>query len=387
MNIENEIEKIIRSIGDLNVSEYGSLYKFFNDSKLEGIFATIHYRLVDLFVLMNTRLPVTENSNQHFWANESRELKDTIRLVNKLKRILDQTKHSFKINEYYNQLFEKCSEFLVDYGGSTMPMGLEKVDIYYKIPIFSLSNSIVLKSYPSKINANLQLIGEGSYAKVFKYKDPNYQKDFVVKKAKSDLNPKELLRFRREFKEMKKLNSPYIVEVYKYLDETNEYIMEFMDKTLDKHLKGTNSGLSIDKRKAICYQFLKGLEYLHSKNLLHRDLSPKNVLVKIFEDTEIFKISDFGLVKIMKSELTSLSTEVKGYFNDPQLKLDGYSNYTFEHEMYATTMIILFILTGKTNVNKIKDHKLIEIRNIGLNPDKSKRFKSLEILRGYIRDL
>lgn len=78
MNIENEIEKIIRSIGGLSVSEYGSLYKFFNDSKLEGIFATIHYRLVSLFESMNTRLPVTENSNQHFWVNESRELKDTI---------------------------------------------------------------------------------------------------------------------------------------------------------------------------------------------------------------------------------------------------------------------------------------------------------------------
>lgn len=386
MNIENEIEKIIRDIGNLYVSEYGPLYEIFIDSKLVGVFATFHSKLVALFELMNNRLPVTENSNSHFWANESRELKHCIRQINKLKRVLFNTKYSFKVDEYYDQLFEQCNKFLVESGGSTMPIGFKEVDIYYTIPIFYPSNNLALKSNYSETKVNLQLIGEGSYAKVFKYKDPHYGKDFVVKRAKTDLSSKELLRFKREFEEMKKLNSPYVVEVYTYCDEKNEYIMEFLDRTLEEHLKLLNSSLSKDRRKSICYQFLKGLEYLHSKNLLHRDLSPKNVLVKIFENTEVFKISDFGLVKILESDLTSLSTGMKGYCNDPQLKLEGFDNYTFEHEIYAITMIILFILTGKTNVEKIKDEKLIEIRNIGLNPDKSKRFKSLEILKKYIRD-
>lgn len=387
MNIENEIEKICRSIGEINSSEYGSLYKFFNDPKLVGIFGTFHANLVGLFEQMNTRLPVTENSNPHFWAHESRELKNNIRLINRLKRSLNNTKHSFKIDKYYDQLFEECSTFLVESGGSTMPIGFKEIDIYYTTPIFSPNDSVTLKSNHIETIANLQLIGKGSYAKVFKYNDLQYQKDFVLKRAKSNLTPKELLRFRREFEEMKQLNSPYIIEVYKYFEESNEYTMEFMDRTLDEHLKVTNSSLSKEKRKQICYQFLKGLDYLHSKNLMHRDLSPKNVLVKIYENVEVFKISDFGLVKTMKSELTSLSTDFKGYFNDPQLKLEGFYNYAFEHEIYSATMIILFILTGKTNMDKIKDPKLIEIRNIGLNPDKSKRFKSVEKLIDYIRIL
>lgn len=387
MNIENEIEKISRSIGELNSSEYGSLYEFFNDSKLVGIFGTFHANLVQLFEQMNTRLPVTENSNPNFWAHQSRELKNNIRLINRLKRSLNNTKHSFKIDKYYDELFEECSKFLVESGGSTMPIGFKEIDIYYTTPIFSPNDSVTLKSNHFETIANLQLIGEGSYAKVFKYKDLQYQKDFVLKRAKSNLNPKELIRFRREFEEMKQLNSPYIVEVYKYFEESNEYTMEFMDRTLDEHLKVTNSSLSKEKRKQICYQFLKGLDYLHSKNLMHRDLSPKNVLVKIYENVEVFKISDFGLVKTMKSELTSLSTDFKGYFNDPQLKLDGFYNYAFEHEIYSATMIILFILTGKTNMDKIRDPKLVEIRNIGLNPDKSKRFKSVEILLDHIRIL
>jgi len=301
MNIENEIEKIIRNIGTINSLEYGSLYGFFNNPKLVSIFGTFHSNLVQLFEQMNTRLPVTENSNPHFWAHQSRELKKNISQINRLKRSLNNTKYNFKIDEYYDQLFEECSEFLVESGGSTMPIGFKEIDIYYTTPIFLLNDSVTLKSNHFETIANLQLIGEGSYAKVFKYYDLQYHKNFVLKRAKSNLTPKELIRFRREFDEMKKLNSPYIVEVYKYFEESNEYTMEFMDRTLDEHLKVINSNLSKEKRKLICYQFLKGLDYLHSKNLMHRDLSPKNVLVKIYENVEVFKISDFGLVKTMKS--------------------------------------------------------------------------------------
>lgn len=387
MNIENEIENISRSIGDINSSEYGYLYDSFNNPKLVSIFGILHSNLVLLFDKMNTRLPVTENSTPHFWAHESRELKKNINLINRLKESLNNTKHSFKIDKYYGQLLENCLEFLVESGGSTMPIGFKKIDIYYTIPIFLLNDSITLKSNHVETRASLQLIGEGSYAKVFKYNDPQYQKEFVLKRANPTLSEKELLRFKREFEEMKQLNSPYIVEVYKYSEESNEYTMEFMDRTLDEHLSINNSSLSKEKRKLICFQFLKGLDYLHSKNLLHRDLSPKNVLVKIYENVEVFKISDFGLVKTIKSELTSLSTDFKGYFNDPKLKIEGFSSYAFEHEIYSATMIILFILTGKTNMDKIKDQKIVEIRDIGLNPDKSKRFKSVEILIEHIRQL
>lgn len=38
-------------------------------------------------------------------------------------------------------------------------------------------------------------------------------------------------------------------------------------------------------------------------------------------------------------------------------------------------------------MDKIKDPKLVEIMNIGLNPDKSKRFESVEILIDHIRIL
>ncbi|XQF94187.1 protein kinase domain-containing protein (plasmid) [Pseudoalteromonas espejiana] len=49
---------------------------------------------------------------------------------------------------------------------------------------------------------------------------------------------------------------------------------------------------------------------------MHRDISPKNILLKEYDDVAVVKIADFGLVKIVDSELTSENTDFKGYYND-----------------------------------------------------------------------
>lgn len=223
----------------------------------------------------------------------------------------------------------------------------------------------------------LKLIGEGSYAQVFKYKDTFYDHPFVLKRAKKDLSPKELHRFKREFEQMKALNSPYIVEVYSYNEDNQEYLMEFMDCTLDIYMSKNNGKLSFFQRKSIASQVLRAFKYIHSKDLLHRDICPKNVLVKLYDDIFVIKVSDFGLVKIPESDLTSFSTDYKGYFNDPELRLDGFNTYCIVHETYAITRLIFFILTGRTNTEKIINPQLKEFVSTGLCSDKSKRYQDI----------
>jgi len=43
-------------------------------------------------------------------------------------------------------------------------------------------------------------------------------------------------------------------------------------------------------------------------------------LLKKYDDVVVVKIADFGLVKVVDSDLTSASTNFKGYFNDPSLE-------------------------------------------------------------------
>ena len=70
---------------------------------------------------------------------------------------------------------------------------MEKVELYYTIPIFNPQDSIDIESLYNSLNVELKFIGEGSYAKVYKYKDPFYKKSFVVKRAKDNLNAKEIV--------------------------------------------------------------------------------------------------------------------------------------------------------------------------------------------------
>jgi len=95
----------------------------------------------------------------------------------------------------------------------------------------------------------------------------------------------------------------------------------------------------------------------------------------VYDDgTTIAKVADFGLVKSPELEITSLETEVKGYFNDPELATEGFTSYSMEHEIYALTKLLYFVLTGKINVSKIKNASHKSFVACGLNPDKSKRY-------------
>ena len=64
------------------------------------------------------------------------------------------------------------------------------------------------------------------------YVDPDYDIKFAVKRAKKDLDERDLQRFKQEFEVLKKLSFPYVVEVYRHDEAHNEYRLEYCDTTL-----------------------------------------------------------------------------------------------------------------------------------------------------------
>lgn len=384
MNIDNYIETQYREllIKGINI-EFLDLYNTVENTKLREVLSTLHYYFVSLFRTMNQRLPTGDNG-AHFWADPSRDLISIIEITLGLYNSLKNSKFAFEIDDYYFSLIKKCRDFLSSSGGSVLPANMEKVDLYYVQPIFKMLNSITIKNINTDLVYELKQIGEGSYANVYKYKDTFYNRNYVIKRAKKDLSNKEILRFKREYEEMRELSSPYILEVYRYNDEKNEYIMEYMDYTLDSYMAKNNSKLSKIQRKGMVQQVLRAFDYIHSKGILHRDISPKNILLKEYEDVSVIKISDFGLVKVPHSELTTINTDFKGYFNDPSLITEGFNSYNILHETYALTRIVYCIMTGKTNIKNIEDYKLKEFVEKGLNPDKTKRFQNVsEMIQSF----
>lgn len=378
MNIENYIESQYRellSCSQIN-AEYSDLYKSFRNQKLREILMTLHHDLVGLFRTMNERLPTGEHE-AHFWAEPSRDLIKRIEMIFGLVSSLKETPLAFQIDPYYLDLLTRCRDFLSSSGGSSLPPNMAKVELYYTLPIFLPLSSITISHKQQDFTFDLKLIGSGSYANVYKYKDTFYNRPFILKRAKKELTDKEVARFKREFDVMNGLSSPYILEVYCYNPDKNEYIMEYMDYTLDGYIAAHNSTLTIIQRKGIAQQILRAFDYLHSKGHLHRDISPKNILIKEYDDTLVVKLSDFGLVKIPDSTLTTVNTEFKGYFNDPALVVEGFNTYGIVHETYALTRVIYFVMTAKTNTEKITNQNLRAFVEKGLNPDKTKRFQNI----------
>jgi eukaryotic-like serine/threonine-protein kinase len=73
---------------------------------------------------------------------------------------------------------------------------------------------------------------------------------------------------------------------------------KYCDATLGQYIASNNAKLSFGTRKRVALQFLYGLNYLHSKGHLHRDVSYGNVLVKRYDGVAVVvKLSDFGLLR------------------------------------------------------------------------------------------
>ena len=347
------------------------LYNDIDNPKLRIIFATLHQEFNRLIIFMYNK------TNGHFNADESRALDYYINFFEDTKYTLKDTIYSFDLNEDYKKFLNDCTKFLSLSGGSTIPADLNRIRIIDYEPIFFLRKSIKVSRNSEDKRFNIQLIGTGSYAQVFKYHDDFYDTDVVIKRADKNLNEKEIERFKKEYSIMKSMNSPYILKVYRYEEKNNEYYAEFVDETLYDYIIRNNSKLSVEKRKNIAYQIFKAFSYIHSNELLHRDISLTNVLINHYDNSDIIKISDFGLVKEKDSNLTTTESDIKGSLNDSNLFVIGFKNYSMEYETYALTRLILFVMTGKTNLEKIKDNNIRNFVLKGTNGDVNKRYHSI----------
>ena len=161
--------------------------------------------------------------------------------------------------------------------------------------------------------------------------------------------------------------------------------MEYMDSTLLDYIQKNNSKLTTQIRANLVYQLLKGLNYIYSKGILHRDISYTNILIKEYDSTLVLKISDFGLVKTKDSDLTRTDESIKGSLHDPNLDVVGYKNYKLEHEIYSLMFVINFIMTGKRSFSECKDETFKQFLLKGVNPDLSKRYTNIgEIRRAFV---
>ena len=144
----------------------------------------------------------------------------------------------------------------------------------------------------------IRKINEGSYGIVYKAKDKNNNEIVAIKKIKLNLNNDNGFPITsiREIKILFCLNHKNII-TYKEIVCGSSYdkiyaVMEYMDYELKNLIITHHYMFSMRNIKSIIYQILKGVNFIHSNWVIHRDIKSSNILIN---KNGIVKIGDFGL--------------------------------------------------------------------------------------------
>lgn len=171
-----------------------------------------------------------------------------------------------------------------------------------------------------------------------------------------NLTHKELIqRFERETRLMKELRHPNTI---RFIDSgvTKEgpyLIIELASHgNLDSRIKHNKGFLSPFEAVPYIIDALKGLEFIHQKEMIHRDLKPENILLQDAGGGQLFsKIADFGLAKKYSeaggSLVTRLGVGMGTLFYMPPEQLRDTRSVREPADIYAMGVTLYYLLTGK----------------------------------------
>ena len=203
----------------------------------------------------------------------------------------------------------------------------------------------------------LDKIREGGMGSVYKVRHRLLDEVRVVKVMRPHLAEDEILkaRFLREAKIAIKLRHPNLAQIYDFTMDDNGYaylVMEFIDglnlQEMGKILGRPPLGLVLE----VAVQSLGAIGYLHRKRIIHRDVSPDNLLVSRDDDRALqVKLIDLGIAKVHhegEESLTSAGTFLgKVRYSSPEhFKSHEGADVSGVSDLYSFGVVLYELLTG-----------------------------------------
>ncbi|KAH0606232.1 uncharacterized protein H6S33_003893 [Morchella sextelata] len=225
----------------------------------------------------------------------------------------------------------------------------------------AVAKPIIIAKETSIYN-RLSMVGEGTYGKVYKASN-NITKELVALKrirmeSEKDGFPITAVREMRLLQALKQDNVICLLEMM--VEKSDFYmVFEYMDHDLTGILNHPTFRLEPCHIKHLAKQFFEGLEYLHHRGVLHRDIKGSNILLN--NDGQL-KIADFGLArfytKASKKQLDYTNRIITLWYRPPEILL-GATAYGPAVDIWSAgcVFIELFtrlpVFTGKNEIDQL----------------------------------
>ncbi|KAM6980164.1 RAF proto-oncogene serine/threonine-protein kinase [Aplochiton taeniatus] len=220
-------------------------------------------------------------------------------------------------------------------------------------------------------------IGSGSFGTVYKGK---WHGDVAVKILKvKDPTPEQFQAFRNEVAVLRKTRHVNILLFMGYMtQERLAIVTQWCDgSSLYQLLHVQDTKLEILQLIDIARQTAQGMDYLHAKNIIHRDMKSNNIFL---HEGFTVKIGDFGLATVKARWKGSEQVEQPSgsiLWMAPEVIRMQENPYSFQSDVYSYGVVLYELMTGELPYSMIARDQIIFMVGRGyLSPDLSKLFKS-----------
>ncbi|OMJ65406.1 hypothetical protein SteCoe_38283 [Stentor coeruleus] len=229
------------------------------------------------------------------------------------------------------------------------------------------------------------LVGEGVYGKVYQAMNLNTGELLAVKSYKlnhdEEIAQKELISIKRELLILKFLDHPNIIKYFQvdYESNTNtiDILIEYVPSGSMLNLLQKYRVFSESVIRNYTKQLLDGLDYLHSNEVIHRDLKSANILIT---ENSTLKLTDFGCSRRFDSNVSSQSKSFKGspYWMSPEMVTN--TGHSYPSDIWSLGCLVIEMASGRppwSNYSKFSKDVLRLIAKPGNMPDMPRVSSSL----------
>ncbi len=219
----------------------------------------------------------------------------------------------------------------------------------------------------------LSLLGHGGMGSVYLGVHDHLGREIAVKALAPELtrHPAFKERFFAEARTQARLQHTNIVTLYDLIEDEGGFfiVMEYVPgETLEAALaKENGAGWSLDRSLFLFQQILAGLDYAHSKGVIHRDVKSSNVMIA---EGDLIKLTDFGIALLVGDKRLTASHSTIGtpvYMSPEQILRPRSVDH--RTDIYSAAIVLFEMLCGKPPFDADTEYEIKKLQIEAAAPD------------------